>query len=305
MKKYIGTLLMIIIFGAAVIYFAFPGVLLSFAVWSERGSAGLSEKAVQVDDHNVVYLEGGNGETILLIHGYGGDKDNWTRFAKYLTPKYHVIALDLPGFGQSSRIPESSYDIESQVIRLNRFTEVIGLKEFHLAGNSMGGQIAGTYGAKYPRRVASVALLAPGGIISPQKSEFSRLLEKGINPLLVSGPEDYDRLLNFVFVKPPVIPGPIKKDFAEKAALHRPFNEKVMRDLINKPLSLEPFLGDIKAPVLIVWGDRDRVLDVSGAGAAEKKVNNVRKVIMTECGHLPMAERPEETASHYLAFLAK
>jgi hypothetical protein len=65
------------------IYFLFPEMLFKLAVKAERHAAGLVKKEIQVDDHKIVYLEGGKGQTVLLLHGFGANKDNWTRFAKY------------------------------------------------------------------------------------------------------------------------------------------------------------------------------------------------------------------------------
>jgi len=91
------------------IYFLIPETLFKLAIKAERYSAGLVQKEIQVDDHKIVYLEGGKGQTIVLLHGFGANKDNWTRFAKYLTGNYHLVIPDIPGFGESSQIKEVIY----------------------------------------------------------------------------------------------------------------------------------------------------------------------------------------------------
>ena len=96
--------IVILIVAPIVIYFAFPGALVSLTNGLERRAAGLSSKAITLDSHDIAYVEGGKGETVLLIHGFSADKGNWTRFSRYLTPEYHVVALDLPGFGDSTKI---------------------------------------------------------------------------------------------------------------------------------------------------------------------------------------------------------
>jgi len=85
-------------------------------------------------------------------------------FAKYLTGDYHVVIPDIPGFGESSQIQKASYDAENELKRIDRFTEVMKLERFHLAGNSMGGMLAVMYGATYPQKVSTLALLAPAGV---------------------------------------------------------------------------------------------------------------------------------------------
>jgi abhydrolase domain-containing protein 6 len=294
------------------IYFLFPETLFKLAVKSERNSAGLIKKEIQVDDHRIAYLEGGKGQTVLLLHGFGANKDNWTRFAKYLTGDYHLVIPDIPGFGESSQIQKANYDVENQLKRIDRFTEVMKLERFHLAGNSMGGMFAAIYGAKYPRKILTLALLAPGGVKSPKMSELAILLQKGTNPLLVGNAEDYDKVIELCFVKPPFIPSQFKKVLAADAIAHSDFNKKILDDMkwnhtggMPSPMEtfLEPYLPQIQAPVLIIWGDTDRILDVGGVAVLEKNLKNYKTVIMKDTGHIPMMESPKDTASHYVSYL--
>jgi len=299
----IGIVLIIVIVFIVLTYYLMPGIALKMTKIAGRGAAGLAEKHVQVDDHRIAYLEGGKGETILLVHGYAAEKDNWTPFARYLTGKYRVICPDLAGFGESSRLLKASYDIQSQVDRLNRFTEVLKLDRFHIVGNSMGGMISGVYGAEYPNKILSLALFAPGGIRSPVKSEFIKLMEKGSQPLLINSIDDYERILKLIFVKVPMIPYPVKKEMTMKAIENRAFNDKILKDMAKKPLFLEPFLPEIKAPTLILWGDADKFTHISSVPILEQDIKRHRTVIMKHCGHAPMLEKPQETADHYLRFL--
>lgn len=303
------ALLVFLLIGA---YFLFPETLFKMAVKAERHSAGLVRKEIQIDDHKIVYLDGGKGQTLLLIHGFGGSKDNWTRFAKFLTGEYRVVIPDLPGFGESSQIPSASYDAETQLKRMDRFAEALKLEKFHLAGNSMGGMFAAMYGAKYPQKVLTVALLAPGGVGSPNPSEVELLIKNGKNPLLTGSTEDFDKLLSLCFVKPPSMPSQFKKVLAAEAVAHTGFNQKIWGDLKwnptkENPSSIEnfliPYFPQIQASVLIIWGDGDKILDVGGVAVLEKNLKNYRTVIMKDTGHIPMLEHPRETASHYIGFL--
>jgi len=110
-------------------------------------------------------------------------------------------------------------------------------------------------------------------------------------------------MLAFTFVKLPWFPGIVKKMLAEEWAKNRSFNEKVMRQLFAEASNLEPDLSKIWARTLILWGDTDRVLDVSCAQVLEKGLPSSKTVIMKDCGHAPLMERPKEAAQHYLDFL--
>ena len=270
---------------------------------SLRGLAGLREKSILVGKHTIVYLEGGRGESVLLLHGFGADKDNWNLFSRYLTKRYHVIAPDLPGFGESSKIWGDQYNITAQVERVHAFAKEIGLTRFHLAGNSMGGLIAGVYAATYPGEILTLGLLDPAGVIDREPSQLSLELEKGNNPLIVESVSDYDKLLDFTFVKPPVIPDPLKSHFAEMAVQSKDFNKKVFIEA-TPGNQLERIMREIRAKTLILWGDTDRVLSVSSAWVLQKGIENSRVIILKDCGHMPMIERPEETAQYYLEFIS-
>jgi abhydrolase domain-containing protein 6 len=198
-------------------YFFLPGLMVRWAVNSERRAAGLEYKKVQVGDHTVAYLEGGRGPTVFMVHGFAGNKDHWTRFAKFLSPSYHIIAVDLPGFGESTYLERASYGVGDQAERLNRFAEAIGLKKFHVVGNFMGGHIAGRYAILFPDRVLSLGFFDSGGVGSPVASEMVKRLSRGEpNPLVAGSVEAFDRLLQFVFFTAPNIPRFIKGPLIRK-----------------------------------------------------------------------------------------
>ena len=294
------------------IYFLFPDTLFKLTVQAGRYYAGLVKKEIQVDDHKIVYLEGGKGQTVLLLHGFGVNKDTWIQFAKHLTGDYHVVIPDIPGFGESSQIQNESYAAENQLTRIDRFMAALKIGRFHVAGNSMGGMLAGMYSAKYPQKVLTVGLLAPGGVSSPNPSEVLILLRRGINPLLTNNTEDFDRFIKLCFTKPPFIPSQFKKVLVADAIAHRKFNKKIWNEMVgnvtketsaSKENLLEPYLPKIEAPVLIIWGDADKILDVGGVSILEQNLKNHKTVIMQDTGHAPMLEKSNETASYYVNYL--
>lgn len=287
------------------LYFIAPSPLLEQAKNAERSSAGLYRHVIDAGDHRITYLEGGKGDAVILLHGFGGEKDNWTRFAGGLTRDYRVVIPDLPGFGESTRNISARYDIENQVERLNRFVEAMKLDRFHLAGNSMGGTIAAVYAVKYPQKITTLSLFAPAGVNSPNKSEVMKMLERGVNPLMIGNRDDFDRLFNLLFVKPPEIPGRFKDILAGQAIANRSFNEKVWNELVASKMSLEPFLPQIQAPVLVVWGSRDMILDVSSVQVFERVLKKRQTIIMDDTGHVPMLEKPKETAALLNDFIRK
>lgn len=304
MKKLILGLILLLGGSAATLYLC-PAALLATTQLVALQQADLSTKRVTVGDLSIHYYQGGPsaGETILMVHGFGASKDNWLRFARYFTEDYQVIALDLPGFGDSSK-PYASYDVGTQVERLAAFTQALQIKKLHLIGSSMGGHISALYAARYPEQILSVALLGNAGVDSPQKSELIERLERGEpNPLIVKTPQQFEQLLEFIFVEVPSMPERLKQALAERSVANSTHNERVFAQLVSRYIPLEPVLPKIQAPTLLLWGAQDRVLHVSSVEVMRPLLQRPSVVIMQDCGHAPMLERPRETAEHYQAFL--
>jgi len=271
-----------------------------------RWQAGLSRHTIQVDDHHWVYLEGGEGESILFVHGFGMEKDGWGLFPKAFSRSHSLILPDLPGFGENSRLESADYSVPSQVKRLNRFVESLGLRRFHLAGSSMGGYIAGFYASEYPEKVITLALFNPAGVNSPVQSDlWRRYEEKGENALVYRTEEGFEEILRLLFYRVPPVPGPFRTYFAALGASNYAFYRKVLRDLDQGGLyQLEPRLSRVDARTLVVWGANDRILHVSGAEIFRKGLKNVKVVILDQCGHAPFFEKRKETTKAYKNFLA-
>ena len=170
-------------------------------------------------------------------------------------------------------------------------------------GNSMGGLFAGAYAVRYPDEVISVGLLDAAGVTSLGKSVVFKMAEKGENPLLLKDNNDMPRLVALLFVNPPSLPYPIKKVMIKTALTNRQFYEKERKEIFPDFSSLEKDLPNIKAPTLILWGDQDKVVDISSVPVFEKGLTNHKTVIIKNCGHVPMMEKPQETATQYIDFI--
>lgn len=294
----VALLILIICF-----FYLFPETIYNRSIRSERSKAGLTVKEISVDDHKIKYLErNAAGETLVLLHGFGVDKDTWLSMASFI-PGYHLVIPDLPGFGESTNSASASYDVTSQAERLNKFFNVIGLKKFFIAGNSMGGNISGIYAIKYPDRIKGLILLNNSGVVSPVKSVVMQMFEKGENPLLMKENEDFYRINGLLYVKEPFIRYPIKRMLADRAVKRRQSNEKIFKDMLRKPAMFEGQFAKFTMPVLIIWGDKDQLLDVSAVTVLEKGIKNHSTKILKDCGHVPMVERPEESASYIKKFI--
>lgn len=295
------TIAVILVLGfVAVHVFRWP--LFRVAIRAQRSKAGLVEKSVEVDGHRFVYLDGGSGEALVLLHGFGANKDNWLQIAPLLTPHYRLIIPDLPGFGDSTRVESARYSAHEQLTRIHSFVEKLELGAIHIGGNSMGGWLAGLYAARYPEEVKSQWLLAPAGVVSAEPSELFQGIEKGDNALLVETPEDFARLMQMCFSKLPYVPNAFQRCLCEQNIREQPFNAKIFAELAIDPPELERELAGCAVKTQILWGDGDRILHYSGAAILDNVMGNAQTIVMEKMGHCPMLERPQETADFYLKF---
>lgn len=276
------------------------------AIAAERVLSGMHYKVLQIDGFKIPYLTGGKGEPLVLIHGYGGSKDNFTRVAKYLTEQYTVYAIDLPGFGGTNRVMEADYTIPTQAERVHQMIEKLGLQNPHIGGNSMGGAIAGAYAAKFPQEVASVWFLAPGGMKASEKSEVREHFAKtGEIMLIATNKEQFEKLLDLVmFKRPALAPGFVLEAMAERAASDQALHTAIFKAFRANPVYTDKLLAAsaYRGPALIVWGKQDRVLHVDGAAELKAAQPQAKVILMDNMGHVPQMENPEAVAKDYIAW---
>jgi pimeloyl-ACP methyl ester carboxylesterase len=271
----------------------------------ERFTSGLKRRVIQVGDHQVVYSEGGHGEPVVLLHGFGASADSWNRFAKPLTKRYHVIAPDLPGWGASTRIEAASYGYPAQMERLHQFLSQLKLGRVHLVGHSMGGFIASAYAARYPDEVITLGLIAPHGMAEPEPSELAHDVAKGDNWLIASSRKEFDRLLNNVFAKRRYAPKAVLSYLADHAVRNSAKSRLIFEEMQTNNPPLADLLPAVTTPTLIVWGDQDRVLHVSCADLFRKGIKSSEVMIIPGSGHMPLVENAGACSKAWLAFVDK
>ncbi|PHV07174.1 alpha/beta hydrolase [Janthinobacterium sp. BJB412] len=284
--------------------YAMPDRAARLAIGTERKLAGLVRKEIDLPGGlHSVYLEGGQGEPLILLHGFGANKDNFLRVARQLTPHYRVIVPDLTGFGESSRPDGADYMPAAQAERVRALAQALGLRRLHLGGSSMGGQIAMSYAVLHPDEVASLWLLDPAGVWSAPRSELGDIyVSTGRNPLVAHNEAEFAETFAFVMSDPPFVPGPIVKAMAREPIRNAPLAEKIFKQFTAD--SLEGRVKGLATPTLIVWGEQDRVIHVGTGAVLRQLLPRSQLIVMPGVGHLPMIERPRQTADDYLRFRA-
>ncbi|MBI5255119.1 MAG: alpha/beta hydrolase [Burkholderiales bacterium] len=275
-----------------------------FQQWIQamRDAAGLQCREVTLDDGlRYVYLEAGQGEPLLLLHGFGSNKDHFVRVAKSLAQRWRVIVPDHIGFGESDHPAEADYTPSAQAERLHRLAAALGLGPVHLGGSSMGGHIAMTWAALYPAEVKSLWLLNPGGAWSAPASELrTRIEQEGRNVLIADTVDEFRELLATVVHRPVPVPEPLLQAMAAERLANADLERRIFEHCAAE--AVEPRIGGLATPALIVWGAHDRIIHPGSAAVLQGLMANARVQMMDDVGHLPAMEQPERVVADYLAF---
>lgn len=298
--KFLVIVAVVLGLGAGGVYVFAPALLLKADAARQAMSAHMEEKQILAGDTTWSYYEGGTGPTIVLLHGFNANKDTWLETAKGLTDHFHVIVPDLPGWGDSSRNEGGDYGIPAQAARLESFAAATGSQHFLLVGHSMGGAIAGVYASEHPERVASLVLMSSLGLTF-KDNDFVREVKAGKNPFVYDDHAGLEALLARIFAKPPHLPGRLEDALLARNHKDRAFIERTFAQLKEPAQAyvLDSVIGKLPMPVLGVWCRDDKIIDVSALDtlrAGLKSTPSIGATVMNGCNHMPMMEKPDETA---------
>lgn len=248
-------------------------------------------KKIEVDGQDLNFLRMGEGEGIplVLIHGFGGDLNNWLFNQSSLAEGREVIALDLPGHGRSSK-DVGDGDIGALTACLGAFLKALGLGRVHLAGHSMGGAVALAYAAKTPEAVAGLSLLAPAGLAE----EINGAFIEGF--IAASRRKDMRSVLETLVADPALISRDMVNDVLKYKRLDGV--DQALKRLAGglfpegrqACLSQED-LARLAVPITVIWGQEDRILP---AAQAEVLADKAKLHVLDGVGHMPHMEASSE-----------
>lgn len=276
-------------------------------------SCGFTKKKIKVSDNfEFSYLERGNAKdcevSLLLVHGFTSDKESWCFMGKNIPKRVHIVALDLPGHGETTRKEKDDVSIESLANRVEQFAEAVGLnkRKYHIAGTSLGGFIVGIHASLFPKNLASALLICPAGINSPIKSDMLKAFEEDEKILLLpKTTEEFIKMINFLVFKPVKFPKFIVAGIMQARLKAQDFYYRMLEGFMDesKRYLLQDKLKEIQVQMLIVWGKHDRALHVSSTDTIKKILPDVQIDILNDCGHSISLERPRKLASIITRFL--
>lgn len=301
MKKILIVIFTFLALGIGIVYL-FPEQALKAEYARQEFIAGAEVRYKVVEGERWSYLEAGQGELIVLVHGYTGSKENWLPIMGYLAKSHRVIAVDLPGWGESTPKTGEDYGPLAQVTRLKSFLKSENEPVALLVGHSMGGMISGLLSVDSPMLVQRLVLMSSAGV-KFKENEFARKVQQGYNPFAVY---DVDSFLTFMhvylFIDPPYVPEPLIKVMLKQRLAKKDFEATVFTQIREGPEAflLEQFLTLVQQPVGLLWCDLDQIIDPSAAQVFSKGLKTSQITILKGCGHMPMMEQPRPVADFLL-----
>ena len=265
------------------------------------------------------HLEAGKpgNPKVILLHGLGATSTSMLPTFHDLSRDHHVFAVDLPGFGESSK-PLRRYHAMFYARWLERFFDARSIERAHLIGNSMGGRVALEAALRTPERVDRLALLAPSLAFRKYRQlvPIARLLwpELALMPLPVTRLQVL-LTLKGLFFKPERIARPAydaaADEFLRVFATPRgriAFFSAAKQIYLEDAHGVRGFwdrLPRLSRPALFLFGDRDRLVPHSFAAHVRRAVPHATIEVIEDCGHVPQFELPDETHARIRAFFAQ
>ena len=262
-------------------------------------------------------------EPALYVHGLAGSSTNWTDLGVLLSPWLDGVALDLPGFGRSGPAPRNDYSIGAMADLVVAHLEQSDRGPVHLFGNSMGGAISLRVAALRPDLVRTLTLISPA---VPDLRLKRPGTDSGMLLLLVPGvrtvvqrrldavtPEQRARgLIALCFADPSRVPPHRLAEAVEavREREHLPWGPDAFRRSLTGLVASyvakgrrSPWhlLSQISVPTLVIWGDHDRLVDVSLAPRVARTVPDARLLVLPDIGHTAQLEDPVIVARAFLA----
>jgi pimeloyl-ACP methyl ester carboxylesterase len=275
-------------------------------------------RTLQVDGRRLNLLEIGEGSPLLLVHGHSGRWQNWLENIPDLARRHRVIAVDLPGFGESE-LPPEDITIQGWARALDAVCAQLDVQAAAVVGNSMGGFASAELALAYPHRVERLVLVAAAGLaeryiglptallrnptfanIGRLSSAYTGFSRQGARRI-ATRPRLRRTWLRVLMTHPELIPPATAYHLLRSAG--RPGMPGATRAIAS--YDFRHRVQEIACPTLIIWGDTDRVVPVDGAHEYERLIPDSRKVILKDTGHIPMVERPARFDEMLEEFLAE
>jgi esterase len=270
--------------------------------------AAQQDHFIEVNGLRLHYLEWGSPAkpAFIMLHGISRVAHQFDHIAPHFADRYHVIAIDMRGHGDSGWSPEGAYVVEDYAKDLEAFIDKLDLHEVTLLGNSTGGRVVQVYAGLHPDRVARLIVEDVGPERTNEiSSAFTRQVENEAN-----GWASEDELVAFLKKSNARTPEPILRTYAHYASKQRDDGRIVWKrdpNLANGfvPTELWRFVSQIQCPTIYIIGGASRIVPPETRQKLKETLPNVQVVVMPGLGHYPDQEATADFIPIVDAFLKR
>ena len=260
--------------------------------------SGVQNREATVEGYRMHYETEGpaDGPTVVLVHGLGGRAEDWRDLSPILASAgFRVYLPDLVGYGRSEKPPGFSYSIHDEGDIVLGFLDAVGLKQVDLGGWSMGGGIAQHVAFRHPERVRRLMLFDSAGIY--------QLPNWNVGLFTPRTAAEVDQLYVLLMPNPPSVPGFVARDIL-RVSNHRAWIiHRALATMLTGQDATDSILPQLKMPVLIVWGELDKITPLSQGEAMHKLVPQSELDVIPGCGHLAPGQCAAQIAPKVVGFL--
>jgi pimeloyl-ACP methyl ester carboxylesterase len=263
-------------------------------------------RMAQVGDWRIRYHMSGRGPAVVLLHGIGANLFCWRQLVLLLSGRFTAVAMDLPGFGQSSKPADAHYGLDEQVERLRGFFKELGLSQFYLVGNSMGGNIALWYALRHPDQVMATAVIAPA--TSPELIPLSTKrwlwLSRPISFMLTRGAMRWAH--GRTVTRKHLVDGDrVEETYKTYGGRHEAVRSFLLAAEAIRDPRLARELRELRSPTLILWGSEDKLVSRQVIDGLESALPAAFSDVHIGGGHHLQEDDPHWVAEKIEAFFAR
>ena len=312
MRKFlIGLAIVAAAAAGAFFYFSTPDI--PRAALEAKYASSLSHYAVLPGGARVHYRERGalTAPAIVLLHGSNASLLTWEPWSKALSDRFHVVSVDLPGHGLTGAVPDGDYSQEGMARFVGEFADKLGLKDFALAGNSMGGGVAARFAEENPGRVTKLILVDAGGLPfkagdgTPLAFRLARIPVLNQVLLHVTPRSFVTEGLDKAIVHKEIVTDAMIDSYWDFARMEGTRRATMLRFAGAQDTYVRDHTTSLKMPVLILWGEQDGLIPVAVAHDWNKAVPGSTLIVYPRTGHIPMEEVAEQSAADVRTFLSQ
>jgi len=291
--------------GAAGALWAYPRWLIGRSEDRELAEVARPGHVLHLDGVDIHYVDKGHGPAIVLIHGLGGSLYNFRYNIPALAGQLRVLALDLKGFGYSTRPLGADYSQTAQAQLVADFMDRLGVGRAAVLGHSLGGAIALRLAALFPQRVARLILVAsapPVRLVPPLGDAALRPILRLGSALVLHQPGLREAVLRSGFYDPSFLTPEMLEEFRRVGRI-RGSAEAIVRVLLDSARDEPLDLAQIRQPTLLLWGAGDRAVGLRLARWFQTQLPDARLRVIERARHMVIEERADESNAAILAFL--